>query len=91
MVSGEVKSPRRVMPRAFKTTVYRIFGFYLMGALCVSIVCAANDPALLGAIEDNAAGAAKSPYVICELSTACVLWTRQNGGAIMITPPRADR
>ncbi|KLT42321.1 amino acid permease [Cutaneotrichosporon oleaginosum] len=64
MVSGEVKSPRRVMPRAFKTTVYRIFGFYLMGALCVSIVCAANDPALLGAIENKAAGAAKSPYVI---------------------------
>lgn len=69
MVSGEVKSPRRVMPRAFKTTVYRIFGFYLMGALCVSIVCASNDPALLGAIEDGAAGAAKSPYVICELLT----------------------
>ncbi|BEJ12959.1 hypothetical protein CspHIS471_0301330 [Cutaneotrichosporon sp. HIS471] len=64
MVSGEVKSPRRIMPIAFKTTVYRIFGFYLMGALCVSIVCASNDPALLGAIENKAAGAAKSPYVI---------------------------
>ncbi|GMK57961.1 hypothetical protein CspeluHIS016_0407950 [Cutaneotrichosporon spelunceum] len=66
MVSGEVKSPRRVMPTAFKTTVYRIFGFYLMGALCVSIVCSSTDPALLGAIKTKAAGAAKSPYVICE-------------------------
>lgn len=66
MVSGEVKSPRRVMPRAFKTTVYRIFGFYLTGALCVGIVAASDDPNLLGAIADGAAGAAKSPYVICE-------------------------
>lgn len=73
MVSGEVKSPRRVMPRAFKTTVYRIFGFYLTGALCIGIVAASDDPALLGAIADKAAGAAKSPYVICEFDPALVI------------------
>lgn len=55
------------MPRAFKATVYRIFAFYLTGALCVSIVTASDDPNLLGAIANKAAGAAKSPYVICKL------------------------
>jgi len=48
--------------------VYRIFCFYLTGALCVSIVVASDDANLLGAIENGAAGAAKSPYVICKLN-----------------------
>jgi amino acid transporter len=56
------------MPRAFKSTVFRILFFYMTGAVCVSVVAASNDPSLLGAIADGAPGAAKSPYVICESS-----------------------
>lgn len=65
MISGEVKNPRRVMPKAFNSTIYRIIFFYMTGALCVGIVSASNDPSLLGAIAAGAPGAAKSPYIIC--------------------------
>jgi amino acid transporter len=60
-------APRRILPRAFKTTIWRLLFFYVGGALCVGIVSAADDPNLLGAIASGAPGAAKSPYIICEL------------------------
>lgn len=64
VVAGEVKNPRRIMPKAFRSTIYRILFFYIVGALCVGIVSASDDPALLGAIAAGAPGAAKSPYII---------------------------
>jgi amino acid transporter len=66
MMSGEIKNPRRVLPPAFNSIIYRIVFFYLTGALCVGIVSASDDPNLLGAIADGAPGAAKSPYIICK-------------------------
>jgi hypothetical protein len=65
LIGGEVRNPRRILPRAFNSTIYRIVFFYLTGALCVGIVAASDDPSLLGAIAAGAPGAAKSPYVIC--------------------------
>ncbi|WVQ80706.1 hypothetical protein IAT38_002811 [Cryptococcus sp. DSM 104549] len=64
MVGGEVKNPRRILPKAFNSTIYRIVGFYLTGALCVGVVSSSTDQNLLGAIAAGAPGAAKSPYVI---------------------------
>ncbi|RSH91633.1 hypothetical protein EHS25_009002 [Saitozyma podzolica] len=64
LIGGEVRNPRRILPRAFNSTIYRIVFFYLTGALCVGIVAASDDPSLLGAIAAGAPGAAKSPYVI---------------------------
>ncbi|PWN48812.1 amino acid permease [Violaceomyces palustris] len=64
IVSGEVKNPRRVLPKAFNSVIYRIFFFYCVGSLCVGIVAPYNDSGLLGAISDGAPGAASSPYVI---------------------------
>ena len=61
-----MRNPRRVLPRAFKSTIYRVFFFYVIGALCVGIVASADDESLLGAIAAGAPGAAKSPYVICK-------------------------
>lgn len=69
LIGGEVRNPRRVLPRAFKSTIYRVFFFYVIGALCVGIVASSNDEALLGAIANGAPGAAKSPYVICKCSS----------------------
>jgi amino acid transporter len=66
MMSGEIKNPRRVLPPAFNSIIYRIVFFYLTGALCVGIVSASDDPNLLGAIANGAPGAAKSPYIICK-------------------------
>lgn len=64
MVAGETAHPRRVLPKAYNTTIWRILTFYLGSALCVGINVPFNDPALLGAILGGAKGAAKSPYVI---------------------------
>lgn len=66
IVAGEVKSPRRILPRCFNTTVYRLFAFFVIGETCVGTVVASNDQSLLGAIARGAPGAAKSPYVICK-------------------------
>jgi amino acid transporter len=65
LIGGEVKNPRRILPKAFKSTIWRLIFFYVVGAFCVGIVVGANDPSLLGAIAAGAPGAAKSPYVIC--------------------------
>ncbi|WWC64096.1 uncharacterized protein I303_106703 [Kwoniella dejecticola CBS 10117] len=59
LVAGEVQHPRRVLPKAFNSTIYRILGFYVGGAFFAGLNAPANDPSLLGA-----SGAAKSPYII---------------------------
>lgn len=66
-VAGEVKLPRQNLKRGFKTTYVRFGVFFIGGALCVGIVCPANDPVLVailkGATEGSGTGAA-SPYII---------------------------
>ncbi|ORY27120.1 amino acid transporter [Naematelia encephala] len=64
LIGGEVKNPRRILPKAFNSTIYRIALFYLTGSLCVGIVSSSTDENLLGAIAAGSPGAAKSPYVI---------------------------
>lgn len=59
LVAGEVKNPRRVVPRAYRTIIWRVLTFYMGSALCVGINVAHTDPALLGG--PNSHGAAKSP------------------------------
>lgn len=39
MVAGEAKNPRKLMPRAFTSITYRLVFFFVIGALCVGIVC----------------------------------------------------
>ncbi|OCF44858.1 amino acid transporter [Kwoniella heveanensis CBS 569] len=64
LMGGEVKSPRKVLPKAFNSTIYRIIFFFVLGGFCVGINAPYNDAALLGAIAAGAPGAAKSPYII---------------------------
>ncbi|KAK5781135.1 hypothetical protein RI543_001527 [Arxiozyma heterogenica] len=64
MLAGEVKLPRKVLPRAFKQVFIRLTILFLGGCLCVGIVCSSNDPALTAAINESRPGAASSPYVI---------------------------
>ncbi|GMM29867.1 hypothetical protein DAMA08_026120 [Martiniozyma asiatica (nom. inval.)] len=64
MVAGEAVNPRVVMPRAFKTIIYRLAFFYIVGALSVGIVLKRSDPTLITAVAEGAAGANVSPYVI---------------------------
>ncbi|GAA6023444.1 hypothetical protein JCM10207_004415 [Rhodosporidiobolus poonsookiae] len=63
-IAGEAKNPRTVMPKAFRSVVWRLVLFFIGGALSVGILVPYNSPELIGAIAAGAAGAAKSPYVI---------------------------
>ncbi|KAL7410959.1 amino acid permease/ SLC12A domain-containing protein [Mrakia frigida] len=63
LMSGEVKSPRKVLPKACRSTTFRLLFFYGLGAFCVGTICASDDPDLLTALKDGGGGAAKSPYV----------------------------
>ncbi|CAH0052283.1 unnamed protein product [Clonostachys solani] len=61
MIAGEAKDPRRTIPRAFNTIMYRLVFFFIGGALAVGILVPYNDTTLTGG-ADTYAGA--SPYVI---------------------------
>lgn len=64
MVAGEAANPRKTMPRAFKTIIYRLAFFYVLGALSVGIILNRQDPTLAKAVAEGAPGANVSPYVI---------------------------
>jgi amino acid transporter len=67
MVAAEAKRPRIYIKNAFKTMYIRFGVFFIGGALCVGIVIAYNDPALVAILSGEASGggtAAASPYVI---------------------------
>jgi amino acid transporter len=64
MVSGEAKRPRVYIKNAFKTVYFRFGAFFILGALCVGIVLAYNDPGLVSVLKAGESSAAASPYVI---------------------------
>ncbi|EAT87071.1 hypothetical protein HBI56_140250 [Parastagonospora nodorum] len=64
MVSGEAKRPRVYIKSAFKTVYFRFGAFFILGALCVGVVCAYNDPELVSVLTAGESSAAASPYVI---------------------------
>lgn len=64
MIAGEAKNPRKSLPRAFRTVIYRLSVFYVLGALSVGILLKHDDPTLVTAVTEGAAGANVSPYVI---------------------------
>ncbi|KAJ5890898.1 uncharacterized protein N7473_007126 [Penicillium subrubescens] len=67
MVAAEAETPRKVLPPAFRSFVWRILLFFVGSALCMGIVIPYNDDTLLsilgGDISGSGTGAA-SPYVI---------------------------
>lgn len=62
--AGEIQNPRRTIPRVAKLIFYRLVGFYVIGVLAVGIICSSRDERLMGALENDLAGAAASPWVI---------------------------
>lgn len=62
--AGEMKDPRRNIPRCAKATWFRIFFFYVLGTLGVGIICNSRDPRLLSALSHANVGSAASPWVI---------------------------
>ncbi|CAK7234505.1 hypothetical protein SEUCBS140593_008964 [Sporothrix eucalyptigena] len=67
MVASEAEAPRKVLPPAFRSFIYRILLFFVGSALCMGIVIPFNDPtlsAILGGTADGSGTGAASPYVI---------------------------
>lgn len=56
MTAGEAENPRKLMRRAFSSFVWRLFLFFLGGALCVGIVIPYNDALLLKYINGTKGG-----------------------------------
>lgn len=64
IAAGEIANPRHTIPRVAKLIFYRIIAFYVLGVLCVGIICSSRDENLRAAIEDGEVGAGASPWVI---------------------------
>ncbi|CAK7274952.1 hypothetical protein SEPCBS119000_006437 [Sporothrix epigloea] len=67
MVASEAESPRKVLPPAFRSFIYRILFFFVGSAFCMGIVIPYNDAtlaAILGGATGGSGTGAASPYVI---------------------------
>lgn len=58
--AGEMRSPRHNIPRASRRFFYRLFFFYILGALAIGVICPSDNSAL----TNGGAGAGSSPFVI---------------------------
>ncbi|KAK4503418.1 hypothetical protein PRZ48_004333 [Zasmidium cellare] len=67
MVAGETASPRKVLPKAFRSFVWRILLFFVSSSLAMGIIIPYNDPTLNAVLDGEIGGSgtgAASPYVI---------------------------
>ncbi|KAJ9238496.1 hypothetical protein DTO169E5_4696 [Paecilomyces variotii] len=64
IVAGETEQPRKVLPRAFRSFVWRILTFFCGSALCMGIVIPYNDKTLALRLDEGSSTGAASPYVI---------------------------
>ncbi|KAL9114416.1 MAG: hypothetical protein Q9227_001497 [Pyrenula ochraceoflavens] len=64
VAAGEAENPRYNIPKAVRRVFWRILFFYILGSLAIGVLVPYNDKALLSAIDEGAAGAAASPWVI---------------------------
>jgi amino acid transporter len=67
MVAGETAHPRKVLPKAYRSFVWRILLFFISSSLAMGIVIPYDDPTLSAVLNGDVAGSgtgAASPYVI---------------------------
>lgn len=67
MVAGETESPRTVLPKAYRSFVWRILLFFISSSLAMGIVIPYNDTTLSAVLNGDVSGSgtgAASPYVI---------------------------
>lgn len=57
---GEAQNPRKILPQAGKTFVYRIVVFYILSIFAITLICPSNAPEL----TSGGAGVGASPYVV---------------------------
>ncbi|OKL56905.1 hypothetical protein UA08_07858 [Talaromyces atroroseus] len=67
MVAAEAENPRKILPSAYRSFVWRILAFFVGSSFCMGIVIPYNDPTLLAILGGSSSGSgtgAASPYVI---------------------------
>jgi len=64
VAAGEAENPRKNIPKAVRRVFWRILFFYVLGTLAIGVLVASDDPHLLAAQKADAAGAARSPWVV---------------------------
>ncbi|KAF9873729.1 AAT family amino acid transporter [Colletotrichum karsti] len=60
LTSGEMRSPRKDLPRAANSFIWRLIFFYVLGALAIGVICRSDAPGL----TSGGYGAAASPWTI---------------------------
>ncbi len=60
VTGGEMKSPRRNLPKAAKRYFIRLVGFYIGSVLAIGVICPYNDPRL----TDGGVGAKSSAFTV---------------------------
>ncbi|KAF7313110.1 General amino acid permease [Mycena kentingensis (nom. inval.)] len=63
ITAGEAASPRTTLPPCFRSIIFRLMLFFVLGALAVGILVPYNDPNLLSSTPHRP-GSGTSPYVI---------------------------
>ncbi|KAJ8112532.1 hypothetical protein OPT61_g5116 [Boeremia exigua] len=60
ITAGEMRHPRKNLPRAANTYFLRLVVFYVLGVICIGIVAPSDDARL----TNGSAGAGSSPFVV---------------------------
>lgn len=63
VAASETTHPRRNIPKAVKRTFWRVVIFYVFGVLAIGVLVPYNDKGLNKALDEEAPGAAASPWV----------------------------
>ncbi|RHZ60125.1 uncharacterized protein CDV56_108299 [Aspergillus thermomutatus] len=80
LTSGEMRSPRRNLPRAANNFIWRLIVFYVLSALAIGVICPSNASGL----TNGGVGAAASPWTIAIREAGItVLPSVINGGIIL--------
>lgn len=66
LIAAEAKRPRTYIKTAFKVVYWRFIFFYMVGAVCVGVLVASNDPTLISVFitGDSVGTAAATPFII---------------------------
>lgn len=56
IVAAETENPRKILPPAFRSFVWRLLVFFVGSALCIGIVIPSNDSTLLAILGGDVGG-----------------------------------
>lgn len=81
---GEAQNPRKNIPRAFKTTFWRILLLYLLALFVLGLALSSRDEQLMYSTNNNVIPAFASPFVIAVLNSGISKLADVINGALLI-------